>query len=139
MVDTLLTLLQVSSDRKRESLGRARPQEAAARAMSVPQKETIDQVSCPVWERAAGREWTSRGVPTCSSHHPLGVGLSSRLQILNASPSDAAKAVVWAHNSHLGDARATQRQDRHEWNIGQLVRERLGLAACFNGTKAGRD
>ena len=33
------------------------------------------------------------------------------------------KAVVWAHNSHLGDARATSMSMRGEWNVGQLVRE----------------
>jgi len=36
------------------------------------------------------------------------------------------KAVVWAHNSHLGDARATQMGARGEWNVGQLVREQYG-------------
>lgn len=34
-----------------------------------------------------------------------------------------AKVVVWAHNSHLGDARATERARHGEWNIGQLVRD----------------
>ena len=37
-----------------------------------------------------------------------------------------ARAVVWAHNSHLGDARATSMGDQGEWNLGQLVRERFG-------------
>jgi erythromycin esterase-like protein len=35
-----------------------------------------------------------------------------------------AKIVVWAHNSHLGDARATEMSARGELNVGQLVRER---------------
>ena len=34
--------------------------------------------------------------------------------------------VVWAHNSHLGDARATEMSRRREVNVGQLVRERYG-------------
>jgi erythromycin esterase-like protein len=34
-----------------------------------------------------------------------------------------AKAVVWAHNSHLGDARATQMGEIGELNLGQLVRQ----------------
>jgi erythromycin esterase-like protein/predicted phosphoribosyltransferase len=34
-----------------------------------------------------------------------------------------AKIVVWAHNSHLGDARATESSLRGEHNVGQLVRE----------------
>jgi erythromycin esterase-like protein len=36
-----------------------------------------------------------------------------------------ARAVVWAHNSHLGDARATSMGDHGELNLGQLVRERF--------------
>lgn len=34
-----------------------------------------------------------------------------------------AKAVVWAHNSHVGNARATEMGTRGELNIGQLARE----------------
>jgi predicted phosphoribosyltransferase len=37
---------------------------------------------------------------------------------------EPAKIVVWAHNSHLGDARATEMGVRGELNVGQLVRER---------------
>ena len=33
-----------------------------------------------------------------------------------------AKVVVWAHNSHVGDARATEMGDAGEVNIGQLAR-----------------
>lgn len=40
--------------------------------------------------------------------------------------SGAARAVVWAHNSHLGDARATQMGARGELNLGQLARETFG-------------
>jgi len=36
----------------------------------------------------------------------------------------SAKFVVWAHNSHLGDARATSMGREGEWNVGQLVRQR---------------
>ncbi|WP_424532881.1 erythromycin esterase family protein [Sphaerisporangium viridialbum] len=35
-----------------------------------------------------------------------------------------AKIVVWAHNSHVGDARTTEAATRGEFTIGQLVRER---------------
>jgi erythromycin esterase-like protein len=42
-----------------------------------------------------------------------------------------AKVVVWAHNSHLGDARATEMGAGGELNVGQLVRQRYGGAA-FN-------
>ncbi len=51
-----------------------------------------------------------------------------------------AKAVVWAHNSHIGDARATAMGwSRDEFNIGQLVRERFGDESVLigMGTHAG--
>jgi erythromycin esterase-like protein len=34
-----------------------------------------------------------------------------------------AKIIIWAHNSHVGDARATEVSERGEINIGQLLRE----------------
>ena len=37
---------------------------------------------------------------------------------------DAAKIAVWAHNSHLGDARATEVSQHGQLNLGQLVRQR---------------
>lgn len=37
--------------------------------------------------------------------------------------SERAKVIVWAHNSHIGDARATELGWRGELTIGQLVRE----------------
>ncbi len=37
-----------------------------------------------------------------------------------------ARAVVWAHNSHIGDATATEMSARGEHNIGQLCRENFG-------------
>lgn len=45
--------------------------------------------------------------------------LSRRLQ-------RTAKIVVWEHNSHLGDARATYMAQRGQHNVGQLARERYG-------------
>jgi erythromycin esterase-like protein len=44
-----------------------------------------------------------------------------------------AKLCVWAHNSHLGDARATQMGRGGELNVGQLARERFGNGACLIG------
>jgi erythromycin esterase-like protein len=44
-----------------------------------------------------------------------------------------AKVVVWAHNSHLGDARATAMVTEGELNLGQLVRERHGRESVLVG------
>jgi erythromycin esterase-like protein len=45
-----------------------------------------------------------------------------------------ARVVVWAHNSHLGDARATEMGVQGELNVGQLVRERHGHDAVLVGS-----
>lgn len=41
-----------------------------------------------------------------------------------------SKAVIWAHNSHIGDARATQMSARGEFNIGQLTRQKF-TDSCY--------
>jgi erythromycin esterase-like protein len=43
------------------------------------------------------------------------------------------RIVIWAHNSHLGDARATELGDEGELNVGQLVREHYGAEAVLVG------
>jgi erythromycin esterase-like protein len=45
--------------------------------------------------------------------------LDAHLARLGAPP----RIAVWAHNSHLGDASATEMGDSGEWNVGQLMRE----------------
>lgn len=53
-------------------------------------------------------------------------------QLLDARPG--ARAVVWAHNSHIGDARQTgMGRTRGEHNIGQLCRERFGDGCALVG------
>jgi len=47
--------------------------------------------------------------------------------------ASAAKLVVWAHNSHVGDARATELAADGELNIGQLARERHGASVRLIG------
>jgi erythromycin esterase-like protein len=42
------------------------------------------------------------------------------------SGAEPARIVVWAHNSHVGDARATEVSADGQLTIGQLVRERYG-------------
>jgi erythromycin esterase-like protein len=56
--------------------------------------------------------------------------LLAELERRHGSPP---KAAVWAHNSHVGDARATQLGRAGELNIGQLVRLRHGRDAFLIG------
>lgn len=58
--------------------------------------------------------------------------MSETLDAICAIQPDA-KVVVWAHNSHLGDARATEMSRHGEINLGQLVRERHGQQAFLLG------
>ena len=44
-----------------------------------------------------------------------------------------ARAVVWEHNSHVGNAAATEMSARGEFNVGQLCRERFGEQAFLLG------
>lgn len=64
--------------------------------------------------------------------HTLGRLLQAR--------GDDARAVVWAHNSHIGDASATAMGARGEYNIGQLCRGAFGrdCVSIGFGTDRGR-
>ncbi|WP_292037817.1 erythromycin esterase family protein [Massilia sp. UBA6681] len=44
-----------------------------------------------------------------------------------------AKIVVWEHNSHIGDARATEIGRQGEWNVGELARKAYGQDVCLIG------
>lgn len=55
------------------------------------------------------------------------------LLLLRAQYGPESKGIVWAHNSHLGDAAATAMGARGEHNVGQLVRDRFGDDARLIG------
>ena len=55
--------------------------------------------------------------------------LAAHLQ-RHGSPS---KIVIWEHNSHIGDARATEMGEGGELNVGQLIRERYGNKTALVG------
>jgi erythromycin esterase-like protein len=44
-----------------------------------------------------------------------------------------AKIAVWEHNSHIGDARATEIGQQGEWTVGQLTRDLYGDNAVLVG------
>jgi len=50
-----------------------------------------------------------------------------------ARQGQRSKSVIWAHNSHLGDARATEMGRQGEWNVGQLLRQKYGREAVLVG------
>ncbi len=57
---------------------------------------------------------------------------------LSALAGRPARIVVWAHNSHVGDARATEMGEAGEVNVGSLARERWGGEAFLVGQTTAR-
>jgi protein-L-isoaspartate(D-aspartate) O-methyltransferase len=55
------------------------------------------------------------------------------LENLLAYRGKSGKAVIWAHNSHLGDARATEMSARGEFNLGELCRKHFADAVYSVG------
>jgi erythromycin esterase-like protein len=66
--------------------------------------------------RGRASSWNVRDRHMAETLHALAAWLERRFGY--------SKIVVWEHNSHLGDARATAMSRRGEFNVGQLVRER---------------
>jgi erythromycin esterase-like protein len=52
--------------------------------------------------------------------------IAALTEYLDRHRGSETKCVVWAHNSHLGDARTTDAAEQGEWNVGQLCRQRWG-------------
>ena len=59
--------------------------------------------------------------------------MTATLQALLDHVGDGSRAAVWAHNSHVGDAAATQMGQRGEVNVGHLCRRVFGDAAYLVG------
>jgi len=70
--------------------------------------------------------WNLRDRHMAETLHALAAHLDRRF--------GRGKIVVWAHNSHLGNARATDRARYGEWNVGQLVRERYAQTVLVGFT-----
>jgi protein-L-isoaspartate(D-aspartate) O-methyltransferase len=59
--------------------------------------------------------------------------MSDTLGLLLGLHGTGSRGIVWAHNSHLGDARHTAMRDRGEHNLGQLVKQEFGRSAYAVG------
>lgn len=70
--------------------------------------------------------WNIRDTHMIETLHELHQHLSKRIR-------RPAKIAVWEHNSHLGDARATDMKQRGQHNVGQLARERYGDSCALVG------
>ena len=75
----------------------------------------------------AGRvsSWNLRDTHMAETVDAIAAHLSSRGQ--------SAKIVIWAHNSHLGDARSTEMGRAGELNVGQILRQKYRDEAVLVG------
>ncbi|MCK0509880.1 erythromycin esterase family protein [Aromatoleum buckelii] len=96
---------------------------AAADELFYAQQNARVAVNAEAYYRSmfAGRNesWNRRDAHMGETLQALANHLGERL-------GRPAKIAVWAHNSHLGDARATEMGEAGELNLGQLAREQFG-------------
>ena len=59
------------------------------------------------------------------------LGMKNIFNRLKIKYGVSAKSIIWAHNTHVGDARATEMVNSGLVNIGQLLRERHGDESVF--------
>ncbi len=76
--------------------------------------------------------------------HPDSSAWNSRVMgmesLINNLANRDSKVIIWAHNTHIGDARATSMKETNTVNIGQLLKEAYGDEKVFNlgfGTYSG--
>lgn len=83
--------------------------------------------------RNGERYYRTRYDDSANSWNQRDHNMFQTLQAILNHRGQTSKAVVWAHNSHIGDARATEMSDRGEFNLGQQARENFGNSAYLIG------
>jgi erythromycin esterase len=69
--------------------------------------------------------------PAVSSWNPRALHMHETVQRLLSQYGPGARGIVWAHNTHVGDARATPMALEGDQNIGELSRRAMGNEAVF--------
>lgn len=83
--------------------------------------------------RAAERYYRAMFVSSTESWNLRDRHMFGTLEALLAHQGDGAKAIVWAHNSHIGNAAATAMGWQGEFNVGELCRMAHGDEAVLIG------
>jgi hypothetical protein len=69
----------------------------------------FEQVTDDEVRRLLREAWSERPLTAISKAAPEAVAIRSELAQLRRQRGEPARLVVWAHNSHVGDERATER------------------------------
>lgn len=92
----------------------------------VPSADRFDLDQHALVARNAARYRAASGDPDRNDWNLRDRHMLETLDRLRAFYGPDATAIGWGHNTHVGDARATDMADRGDLNLGQLVRERYG-------------
>jgi erythromycin esterase-like protein len=98
--------------------------ELCARSPEGEDRFAVEQNAAVVADAERYYRTAVRGGP--DSWNVRDVHMADTLDRLLAHHGPHAKGVVWAHNTHIGDARATDMAEHGMTNLGQLARERHG-------------
>jgi erythromycin esterase-like protein len=79
----------------------------------------------------SGVTWSIRDTHMADTVADLFEFYEKDLEVKSTSGKPASKAIIWMHNSHIGDCRASQFGGLKELNIGQLCRERYKLEGTY--------
>lgn len=88
--------------------------------------KNAEEYYCSLFGRDQAASWNIRDQHMMATIHSI---RAFKKETTNHEP----KIIVWAHNSHIGDARATQMTSLGEINVGQLVKESFGPDAICVG------
>ncbi len=111
---------------------------SSARPRTGPTTSTASARSSPSASSRRAARWRSpsraTGPTPSGSTGTRAVGTATRARRRRSGDSHASRSgCVWAHNSHLGNAAATDLALHGEHHLGQLVREAHGDAALLVG------
>lgn len=81
--------------------------------------------------RGAESHYRAMGQPDESSWNVRVAHFLETVERLMDYKGEGARGIVWAHNTHVGDARATAMAEYGSTNIGQLLRQRHGESKVF--------
>ncbi len=80
---------------------------------------------------SAERYFRTSVLSNASSWNERVFSMKSVVERLKTFYKERPKAIIWAHNTHVGDARATAMAEYGMVNIGQLLREKHGRDNVF--------
>ncbi len=110
----------------RETQARWEEAEGAARETAFAAKQAAFVV------KAADRHYRAMVQPGAASWNHRADGMEATVERLGRRHGPEARGIVWAHNTHIGDARATDMMRAGMRNIGQLAREAHGPDQVFS-------